>query len=236
MPEFTDIDYRVYNATLDFDLGFATLTSATSYNELEEPFRSDLTTQFSPLLIASASRAERAVPGPDHQVRQGYAGAAPRIAVERQRSSGWLGGYYTKEKGDIIQHIEAVTPGTLTPIPPGPLGDATLHSEYEEIAGFFSGTIHFGDSFDLTLGGRYSENDQEATQVAGGALAGGPRDVPGGDLLGGRVHVFRCAEVEVRRAHGALRARRERIPPGRTERAAAAARRPTCRGSMTRMS
>ncbi len=29
VPEFTDIDYRVYNATLDFDLGFATLTSAT---------------------------------------------------------------------------------------------------------------------------------------------------------------------------------------------------------------
>ena len=29
VPEFNDVDYRLYNATLDFDLGFATLTSAT---------------------------------------------------------------------------------------------------------------------------------------------------------------------------------------------------------------
>ncbi|MGV3769634.1 MAG: TonB-dependent receptor, partial [Sphingobium phenoxybenzoativorans] len=28
---------------LDWDVGFATLTSATSYNELESPFRTDIT-------------------------------------------------------------------------------------------------------------------------------------------------------------------------------------------------
>ena len=43
MPEFNDVDYRLYNATLDWDLGFATLTSATSYNEFESPFRTDVT-------------------------------------------------------------------------------------------------------------------------------------------------------------------------------------------------
>jgi iron complex outermembrane receptor protein len=174
VPEFTDFDYRVYNATLDFDLGFATLTSATSYNELEEPFRADLTTRFSPLLIAVFGF-------PPHELYQAQTTKYDKVTQELRLASPssdsfeWLlGGYYTKEKGDIIQHIEAVTPGTLTPIPLGPLGDATLHSQYEEIAGFFSGTIHFGDSFDLTLGGRYSTNDQDATQVSGGALAGGP--------------------------------------------------------------
>ena len=76
-----------------------------------------------------------------------------------------------------------MTPGTLTPIPlAAAAGDATLHSEYEEIAGFLSGTIHFGDSFDLTLGGRYSdERSGRARRSSAGALAGGPRDVPGGD-------------------------------------------------------
>jgi len=173
VPEFTDFDYRVYNATLDFDLGFATLTSASSFNELEEPFRSDLTTQFSPLLIAVFGF-------PPHELLQEQTTKYDKATQELRLASPsndrfeWLlGAYYTKEKGDIIQHIEAVQPGTLTPLPLGVLGDATLHSNYEEIAGFFSGTIHFGDSFDLTLGGRYSTNDQDATQVSGGALAGG---------------------------------------------------------------
>ena len=49
MPEFNDVDYRLYNATLDWDLGFATLTSATSYNEFESPFRADVT-----LLLSAA--------------------------------------------------------------------------------------------------------------------------------------------------------------------------------------
>jgi iron complex outermembrane receptor protein len=90
-----------------------------------------------------------------------------------------LGAYYTKEKGDIIQHIAVVTPGTVNEIAGQPvLGDLTLSSEYEEIAGFVSGTIHFGDRFDLTLGGRYSENDQEAKQDARGLLAGGSVNYP----------------------------------------------------------
>jgi hypothetical protein len=84
VPEFTDFDYRVYNATLDWDLGFATLTSATSYNELEEPFRSDLTSQFSALLIAGVRLpAARVVAEPDDQVRQGHAGAAPGVVLQR---------------------------------------------------------------------------------------------------------------------------------------------------------
>ena len=37
-----------------------------------------------------------------------------RLASHESDSFEWLvGAYYTKEKGDIIQHIDAVTPGTL---------------------------------------------------------------------------------------------------------------------------
>jgi outer membrane receptor protein involved in Fe transport len=177
VPEFSDFDYNVYNATLDWDLGFATLTSATSYNELEEPFRSDLTSQFSALLIAAFGF-------PPHELLQNQTTKYDKVTQEFRLASPsndkfeWLiGGYYTKEKGDIIQHILAVTPGTLNQIALPPLGDASVHSNYEEIAGFLSGTIHFGDSFDLTLGGRYSTNDQDAHQVSSGALAGAPANL-----------------------------------------------------------
>lgn len=176
VPERNDVDYRVYNATLNWDLGFATLTSSTSYNELESPIRSDVTTQFSALIEPFV--------GPNEFLQQqttkyDKVTQELRLASPSGGAFEWLvGAYLTREKGDIIQHLEAVQPGTLTPIPGQPqLGDLTLKSEYEEIAGFASGTIHFNERFDLTLGGRLSRNDQEAKQDAIGLLAGGPDGV-----------------------------------------------------------
>ncbi len=176
VPEFTDFDYRVYNAKLDFDLGFATLTSSTSYNELESPFRSDLTTQFSAAvapLIGPNELLQNQVTQYDKVTQE------LRLASPSNDTFEWLvGAYYTKEKGDIIQHIDAVAPGTLNVLATPLLADANLHSEYEEKAVFTSLTAHFSEAFDVTFGGRYSENDQEAIQNSDGALAGGPRAFP----------------------------------------------------------
>ena len=120
--------------TLDFDLGFATLTSATSYNELEQPFRSDLTTQFSrgsslPLL------------GPN-ELLQNQITKYDKVTQELRLASPsndkfeWLlGVYYTKEQGDIIQHIDAVAPGTLNILPTPLLADATLISRIRRESG-----------------------------------------------------------------------------------------------------
>lgn len=178
VPEFTDIDYRLYNAALDFDLGFATLTSSTSYNEFESTFRADNTVQFSPLIEFFFG-----VPNEfylDQVTQYDKVVQELRLASPSNDTFEWLvGAYYTKEKGDIIQGFTAAIPGTFTPIAGLPLlGEASLHSEYKEIAGFVSGTIHFGPRWDLTLGGRYSENDQDADQSSDGALAGGPRVFP----------------------------------------------------------
>jgi iron complex outermembrane recepter protein len=172
VPEFTDIDYRLYNLTADFDLGFATLTSSTSYNELDEPFRADLTSQLSAALAPLL--------GPNELLQDqttGYEKTTQELRLSSPSADTfeWLiGGYFTKEKGRILQFIDAVTPGTVTPIAGLPLlADLSLRSEYEEYAAFASGTVHFNSMFDLTLGARYSENDQEANQIASGALAAG---------------------------------------------------------------
>ncbi|MBB6093756.1 outer membrane receptor protein involved in Fe transport [Povalibacter uvarum] len=184
VPEFRDVDYRLYNATLDWDLGFATLTSSTSYNEFDSPFRSDVT-----LLLSAAVEP---IFGPNEGIQNqttkyDKVTQELRLASNESDSFEWLAGvYYTEEKGDIIQHIGVVTPGTLDEIPMPPpfvplfgdtVGDLLLQSEYEEIAAFVSGTIHFGSRFDLTLGGRYSENDQNARQDGVGLLAGGAAGV-----------------------------------------------------------
>ncbi|HEY4370053.1 MAG TPA: TonB-dependent receptor [Steroidobacteraceae bacterium] len=172
VPEHNAVDYRVYNASLDFDLGFATLTSSTSYNKLDSPFLTDLTNQYSALVapFIGPNDFEQSQTTKYDKVTQEL-----RLTSSADATFEWLvGAYYTKEKGDILQHLEALVPGTSTPIAGQPqLGDVSLHSEYKEVAGFASGTIHFGNRFDVTLGGRYSNNDQEAKQDGIGLLAGG---------------------------------------------------------------
>ena len=174
VPQFSEFRYRVYNATGDVDLGFATLTSATSYGTLDETFRDDLTTNLSGLLTAIFGTPNELFQ--DQQTDNKKFTQELRLASAKSDVFEWLvGGYYTHEKGLILQDFTAVAPGTLTPIAGLPLlAHAKLTSKYEEIAGFANATLHLGDRFDLDFGGRYSHNKQSARQTADGVLAGGP--------------------------------------------------------------
>ncbi len=179
VPTFTDTEYRLYNATVDYDLGFATLTSSTSYNELDQTFRDDLTSAFSALL-------EGAFGFPPNEFLQNQTTAYEKTTQELRLASAederfeWLvGGYYTKEEGAIRQDLVAVVPGTLTPLTGLPaLGNVSIVSDYEEYAVFGNATLKFTDRFEVTAGARYSENEQEALQVNDGLLAGGPAVLP----------------------------------------------------------
>ena len=178
VPEFSDVRYRVYSAVIDADLGFANLVSATSYSTLEQTFRGDLTPQFGGLI--------EAIFGTPNDFFQDQVTRVKRFTQEIRLQSAendsfeWLvGGYYTRERGVIDQSFNAVEPGTFTPVAGLPLlGVATVNSRYRELAGFANATLHLGDRFDLTFGGRYSGNKQSAVQVSDGALAGGPSVLP----------------------------------------------------------
>ena len=177
VPVFTNVAYRVYNATADLDLGAATLTSATSYGTLDQTFRSDLTPSFSPLLAPLIGPNELFQ---DQQTDVRKFTQELRLASAANDRFEWLlGGYFTRERGLILQDISAVSPGTLTPIAGLPLlANARLASVYKEYAGFANATVHFGERFDLTFGGRYSYNRQRAKQDADGILAGGATSFP----------------------------------------------------------
>jgi len=178
VPEFTDVRYRVYSAIVDADLGFANLVSATSYSTLSQSFRGDLTPQFSGLIQAIFGTPNNFFQGQLTRVRR--VSQEIRLQSPENDSFEWLiGGYYTREKGIIDQTFNAVQPGTLTPVAGLPLlGVAAINSRYRELAGFANATLHLGERFDLTFGGRYSGNKQFANQVSDGALAGGPRTLP----------------------------------------------------------
>ena len=177
-PQFSNLKYRVYNGTGVFDLGFASLTSSTSYGTQKQHLRNDFTFALSGFLQAQL----KLPPNDFFQVQDTNSKKFTqelRLAGQTNLLDWLVGGYYTNEDGLILQDFTASTPNTLTPIAGVPvLGHAQVDSKYKELAGFANGTVHFLPWFDLDLGGRYSHNKQSAHQVQNGALVGGFKDFP----------------------------------------------------------
>ena len=176
-PSFSNLDYRVINATGDFDLDFATLTSSTSYSTQEQDLRTDYT-----FALGGLIEAVLGVPNDFFQVQ---ATDSEKFTQELRLTGAtplldWLvGAYYTEEEGLIEQDFVVASPGTVAPIDglPG-IGFAQITSDYREMAGFANVTLHLGDRFDIDIGGRYSDNEQSANQTTDGILVGGFTQYP----------------------------------------------------------
>lgn len=149
---FTTSRYSIYNATADWALDFATLTSSTSYATYHSYELTDGTGIYGVdvnayLHLGKFTQEARLASNP---------GSGP---VD------WLAGvYYTNETAGLLQNLP-------------PLGYLQLDSGYSEIAGFADVTYHFTPDFDIALGGRYSSNSQHAVETglgtANGASSGG---------------------------------------------------------------
>ncbi|WP_405235074.1 TonB-dependent receptor [Lentisalinibacter orientalis] len=183
--DYTDIEYRVYSATLDWDLGGMALQSVTSYSTFDQDFQTDVAANTTLLGAPVAAVAT---------LFFGDAATRPLSAVQRQVTNTdkltqefrlispesetfeWLVGlYYTDEDSGIDpQSILAVEAGTDTLASDIPtLLEAALISTYEEYAVFANATWYVTPRFELSFGARASDNDQEASQTLQGALLGG---------------------------------------------------------------
>jgi hypothetical protein len=184
--EFNETKYRVYNATVDGDLGPARLQSVTSYGTFKTEFQTDLAiatnlTGGPPLsalvtqLFGNARTRPLSAVLPQTTSTDKFTQEL-RLVSAGSKAFDWLvGGYYTNEDSAIKQKITAVEAGTDDVAAGIPiLADVALDSTYEEIAGFANATWHATPRLDLTLGGRLSHNTQVASQRSDGPLAGGP--------------------------------------------------------------
>lgn len=173
IEEPNDIDYRLYNATVDYDFGSVALVSATSYGTLDQRQFEDASSVYGPLLTTGFHIPLGA--GVDQRMTQRRFTQEVRLASTRNRSLEWtIGGFYTHEKNRLGQDLFGIDGLTGAIIPPlDGLIVVDLPSNYSEYAGFANATWHVAPKFDLTGGGRWSHNKQSDVQNTTGMLVGG---------------------------------------------------------------
>jgi outer membrane receptor protein involved in Fe transport len=185
--EPNELKYRLYNGVIDYDFGFATLVSSTSFGKSDQTFTDDATATFGTtfnFLFGPLNPDDPAsgLPPPvtdvvigafqDQQTDLRKFTQEIRLASPSNDTIEWMvGGYYTHEDGKIDQFIGANDLATGVEFTDPVLGDlavARLDSDYKELAGFANATWHATDRFDITAGGRLSKNKQSATQFSAG--------------------------------------------------------------------
>ncbi len=169
----TETFVSAYALTIQGDLGFATLTSATGYNHQDLDFNLDVTAAYGAILGANG------IPGAGVAIITD-AGLNKFTQELRLASSGsgplsWqVGAFYTHEKARTHQFFSAFLAATGAPYPVTlpTLLDAHVRSTFEEIAGFGTVTYAFSPAFDVTAGLRYSHNQQRQRQTNDGIFIG----------------------------------------------------------------
>ncbi|MHB8529905.1 MAG: TonB-dependent receptor, partial [Caulobacteraceae bacterium] len=166
---------RLYNATVDYDLGWAKLTSITSYQTTADLYQVDQTPTFSALFesilpgVTNLGLRGRALINRDKVTEE------LRIASPSSKRLEWQGGvFFTRENSDIVLGISPFNSVTGQPMPLGVnLYLADTRAPYTEYAAFGDVTYHFTPKFDIIAGIRYAHNEVKYNQLGTGLLFGG---------------------------------------------------------------
>jgi outer membrane receptor protein involved in Fe transport len=167
------VDNEIYNATINWDLGRASLTSSTSYSEANPTLTQDLSwalgSYVSSLLGANYGTA-LATSEPVHSFTQEV-----RLAWRNDATWDWMvGGYFTDEGAHEIQATPPIdlNTGRILYNLQSSLGVYDITSTYRELAAFGDVNYHITPAFEVGLGGRYSSEKQSYHQQNDGLVTG----------------------------------------------------------------
>jgi outer membrane receptor protein involved in Fe transport len=192
VPTPLTFQYRNYNATARYDLGFANLVSSTSYGTVNIKLVSDFTNaqvagpftygDYIDLFVDPAFGVTPPTALPfTNQVDDSKFTQEVRLQSPKSDSGfEWLvGGYYTRENGLIFQHLQVSQIGSDKPITAIPdLEIPKLTSIYKEWAAFGDVTYHITPKWDVTAGARYTDQTQNARETVSGLLVGNTNPPP----------------------------------------------------------
>jgi iron complex outermembrane receptor protein len=179
----SSFQYKNYNATINWDAGIFSILSTTSYGILN----SDTITDESNAQLAPGFTYADLLAGAglvntgtllDNLVDLKKFTQEVRVSSPTSNFLEWqVGAYFTREQGNLYQHLNPLSLPSGAPITSlGTLEFATIESIYKETSGFGNVTVHIIPQFDIQAGGRYSKNEQVATESISGLLANPPQE------------------------------------------------------------
>jgi iron complex outermembrane receptor protein len=176
VSEPSSFKYENYNATINWNAGPFSILSTTSYGILNSDTFSDASNQ----LLAPGLTVQDllgAAVGPnlgaslDDLVDMKKFTQEIRLSSPTSNRWEWqVGGYFTRETGALIEHLNAISLPGGAPAGLPSLEIPIIASTYKEWAGFGDLTYHFNSQFDIQAGGRYSSNKQSASESVTGLL------------------------------------------------------------------
>ena len=176
-----DARYRLYNATLKSDFGWAKFTSSTSYSTLNATINVDATSLLN-LTFFTAPNGHPLSTLEQEPVRQSKVTQEFRLSSPDDQKVTWLGGlFFTHEIGNVVQNIPTADyyTGQIVASPLGNLIEGTIQpSSYLAYAAYGSATWHVTNRFDVEAGLRYSHDKQHYIEYLFGSPALGLPPVP----------------------------------------------------------
>ncbi len=184
--------YRVFSATLDFNLGWGALSSITSYGKSYI----NLFTDASSIELSSGTPAAGTYGDLAASIVGAPAGLAEtdvvnlgkftqevRLTSTASQALEWqVGAFFTREASALDETLPSffIPSMALTPLPS--FETPHLDATYREWSGFGQITYHFNPQWDLGLGARWSENRQSVDEEISGLLV--PTSFSGGESTG----------------------------------------------------
>lgn len=176
VPESFDQQVELYTLDVDWDLGWANLTSATGYSKFKNNIVLDTTATFGPFipLLSAVFTGTPVVgalaPEPVGVDLEKFTQELRLTSPSSERFEWQLGAFYTDETIDNQQGVNVVD-AAGAPVASFPvLATVTLPNTYTEYAGFGNATYKFSERLHLTAGARWAHNSQDFTQITGGPL------------------------------------------------------------------
>jgi len=169
-PYRKDVNY--YNATVNWNLGWADFVSATSYAQNTSHSGLDAT------LVYGVAFPLFGLPAPGislvtYDLKLYKTTQEFRLASKSDDRIEWLlGAFYTNENSKQGQAASAQTLDYVPIAGLDPLAVIALPSTYKEYAAFGDLTYKFTSTFDVTAGVRWAHNEQTFSEITSGALTG----------------------------------------------------------------
>jgi outer membrane receptor protein involved in Fe transport len=167
------IRYRLYDATVNADLGWAKLVSSSSYSTQKVNTNQDVTAAYGPLLnpLFGVDNGGYAIANP---ITLGKFTQDLRLQSPEDQTLEWrIGAFYTREHTTNAQRVLGFDAATGAPLDLPPLGSIDVGPGiFKEWAAYADVTWHVTSQLSILVGGRYSKDRTTFAQTGSGLLVG----------------------------------------------------------------